>query len=77
MAQIRPEEHSGVGAVKQYKLWERSVCPTECFHDLSDSGLAVLIAGQVKGTAKDALDIVEINGIMGSCGLELVCRILE
>ena len=60
------EEYCGVGTAKQYKLWKRLVCLIICFHDLSHSKLALLIAGQVKGIAQGALDILEINVIMGS-----------
>ena len=53
------------------------MCLAKCFHDLSDSEPALLIAEQVKGTAKDVLAICEINNMMGSRGLEMVWQILD
>ena len=49
----------------------------KCFHNPSDSELALLIVDQVKGSAKDALDILQINDSMGSRGLEMFCQILD
>ena len=71
LAQCRPQEYSGVGAAKQYKLWKRSVCLLNCLHDVSDSELALLIVAQVKGTATDALDIIETNDTMEARAMEL------
>ena len=51
-SQTRLEEYSVVRAAKQYKLWKRLVCPVKCYHDLSDSELALLTLEQVKGTSK-------------------------
>ena len=65
-AQSLLQEYSSVGAAKQYKLWKRSVCLLNCLHDVSDSELALLIVAQVKGTATDALDIIETNDTMGA-----------
>ena len=53
------------------------MCLLGCFHSLTDSPLAVFIVSQVKGTAKDALDILEINDIMGSRGSEKRGQILD
>ena len=66
---IRQEEYSAVGTAEQYKLWRRSVCLIKCFHEL--------IAGRVKGTAKDAPNILEISEIMGSRGLKMAWLILD
>ena len=60
-AQIRVEAYSGVGAA--YNLRKGAVCQKKCFHDLNDSNL--LVASQSKGTAKDALDLHEINDSVG------------
>ena len=76
-AQIRLEDCSCVGTGKHYKLWTRSAYLLLCFHDLPDSELALLIVVQVKGTAKDALDILQINDNVGSRGLDMVWQILD
>ena len=51
-AQIRLEKYFGAGATKHHNLWNMSVCLRQCARHLSDSGLALLIVGQVKGTHK-------------------------
>ena len=53
------------------------MCLLGCFHSLTDSPLAVFIVGQVKGNAMDALDILEINDIMGSRGSEKRWQIFD
>ena len=65
LALMRLEEYTVVGTAKHSTLWKRSVCFIKCFHDLSDSELVLLIAVQVKGTAKNFLDILEINDMQG------------
>ena len=44
--------------------------------DLSDSELAVIIVEKVMG-AKDALDILETNDVVGFLGLKMVWKILR
>ena len=39
--------------------------------------LALVIVGQIEGTGKDALDILEINDTVGSCGLEMVWQNID
>ena len=62
--------------MKQRKLWKRSACFKKYSHNLSESELVLFIVDQVEGTAKDALDILDID-FMGSRGLEKVWQILD
>ena len=77
VALIWLEECSRVGTTKQHKLWKRSECLTKCFHNFSDSELALLFVDPVKGTAKAALDILAVNDAVRSRGLEMVWQILH
>ena len=65
-AQVRWVECSSVCFAKQNELWKRSVCMhKKCFHDLSDSELALLLVGQAKGTVKNVPDIPEVTDVVG------------
>ena len=72
-----PKENSGAGTTKQNKCCKRSANLTRQLHGLTDQELALLIVSQLKGTAKDLVDILEVEDLEGSAGHQMVWQILD
>ena len=79
LANIRLDEfYGGTGvSARTYRMWKKSVLAKARLHRLTDSELALVIYTEVKGKAKELLEILEISDLEGPDGLEMVWQILD
>ena len=79
LANIRLDEFSGGADVsaRAYRMWKKSVYAKARLHKLTDSELALIIYTEVKGKAKELLEILEISDLERPDGLDMVWQILD
>ena len=79
LANIRLDEFSGGTDVsaRAYRMWKKSVFAKARLHKLTDSELALVIYTEVKGKAKELLEILEISDLERPDGLDMVWEILD
>ena len=79
LANIRLDEFSGGADVsaRAYRMWKKSVFAKARLHKLTDSELALVIYTEVKGKAKELLEILEISDLERPDGLDMVWQILD
>ena len=79
LASVRIEEFNGGSGVSvhSYRMWKKSVLATSRLYKLTEQELALVIYTQVKGKAKNMLDIFEIDDLERPDGLDMVWKILD
>ena len=71
------DEFSGGQSVSAHRTWKKSVKIQKEVNGLPDTELALLIYSQVKGKAKSALEILEVDELQSPEGLAMVWSILD
>ncbi len=61
----------------QYRSWRKQVLITQRWHGLSDPELALVMYTQVKGRAKQLLEILEVKDLEQPGGLAMIWSILD
>jgi len=79
ISNVKLEEFHGGRTVSsyQYRQWKKSVEVARKLYDLSDSELALVIYTQVKGKAKQLLEVLELSEMVAPEGLSLIWNILD
>ena len=79
LATLKLEDFRGgrEATTHQYWAWKKQTVITQKLYGLSDAELALIIYTQVRGRAKQLLDILEVVDLEKPGGLEMVWQILD
>ena len=79
LATLRLDEFRGgrETTTHQYRSWRKQVLITQRLHGLSDPELALVMYTQVKGRAKQLLEILEVKDLEQPGGLAMIWSILD
>ena len=79
LANIKIDEFYGGRTVSSYayRNWKKSVEVQQQLHQLSDQELALVIYSQVKGKAKQLLEVLTISDLLQDDALEMVWSLLD
>ena len=79
LASLKLEEFRGgrETTTRQYRAWKKQTVITQKLYGLTDAELALIIYTQVRGRAKQLLEILEVTDLEKPDGLEMVWKILD
>ena len=79
LATLKLEEFRGgrETTTRQYREWRKQVLITQRLHGLTDTETAFIIYNQVKGRAKQLLEVLEVTDLENPGGLEMIWKILD
>ena len=77
LANVSLEETSGGSPTEQFIRRNRSVNLTKHVHGFPDQELAILIASELKGSANESVEVLEVEVLATLEGLRLVQQILD
>ena len=79
LASLKLEEFRGgrETTTHQYRAWKKSTVIIQKLYALTDAELPLVIYTQVKGRAKQLLEILEVSDLEKPGGLEMVWKVLD